>query len=72
MLNGDFFPYSDMDSEYWTGYYSTRPFGKQLLRDLESSQRTADILDALAYTHSKHLGIPYEGYHDVAANKYQK
>ena len=67
VLNGDFFPYSDMDSEYWTGYYSTRPFGKQLSRDLESSQRTADILDALAYTHSKNLGIPYEGYHDVAA-----
>ena len=67
VLNGDFFPYSDMDSEYWTGYYSTRPFGKQLSRDLESSLRIADILDAFAYAHYSKLDIAYEGYHEVAA-----
>ena len=67
VLSGDFFPYSDMDSEYWTGYYSTRPFGKQLSRDLESSLRAADILDVLSFTYCKHLGVPYEKFHEVAA-----
>ena len=67
VLSGDFFPYSDMDSEYWTGYYSTRPFGKQLSRDLESSLRAADILDVFAFTYCKLWGVSYHGYHEVAA-----
>jgi hypothetical protein len=28
-LSGDFFPYSDKNMLYWTGYYSTRPFDKR-------------------------------------------
>ena len=67
VLSGDFFPYSDMDSEYWTGYYSTRPFMKQLSRDLESSLRAADMLDVLAFTYCRNLGVTYHGYHEVAA-----
>ncbi len=27
-LAGDFFPYTDERDEYWTGYFSTRPFDK--------------------------------------------
>ena len=33
-LSGDFFPYSDRDDRYWTGYFSTRPFLKGLGRDV--------------------------------------
>ncbi|XP_052768637.1 alpha-mannosidase 2x-like [Mya arenaria] len=62
VLKGDFFPYSDLDSEYWTGYYSTRPFQKQLSRDVESSLRSADILSTLAYTQCKKLKVEFESY----------
>ena len=34
VLSGDFFPYSDRNLEYWTGYYSTRPFDKRFQREV--------------------------------------
>ncbi|KAL4237876.1 Alpha-mannosidase 2x [Mactra antiquata] len=67
VLKGDFFPYSDQNSEYWTGYYSTRPFHKQLSRDIESNLRAADILTTLTYSQCKKLGVDYERHHDVAS-----
>eukprot|EP00092_Neocalanus_flemingeri_P041867 GFUD01045601.1.p1 GENE.GFUD01045601.1~~GFUD01045601.1.p1 ORF type:complete len:1094 (+),score=331.94 GFUD01045601.1:211-3492(+) len=51
-LTGDFFVYSDIFSEgrpaYWSGYFSTRPFLKQLSRHLASQLRSTEILYTIA------------------------
>ena len=56
-LGGDFFVYSDVFSEgipaYWSGYFSTRPFMKQLSRELEANLRAAEILFTVGYQTSK-------------------
>lgn len=65
VLKGDFFPYSDMGSDYWTGYYSTRPFQKQLSRDIESNLRAADVLVTLAHAQCRQYNIEYENYLDI-------
>jgi alpha-mannosidase II len=41
-ITGDFLPYIDRWNEYWSGYYSTRPFLKQLGR------RTAEVLSLVS------------------------
>ena len=49
--------YSDVFSEgipaYWSGYFSTRPFMKQLSRELEANLRAAEILFTVGYQTSK-------------------
>lgn len=67
ILKGDFYPYSDQNSDYWTGYYSTRPFHKQLSREIENNLLAADTLSSLAYAQCKLVKAPYESYHDVAS-----
>lgn len=42
VLSGDFFPYSDIDNDYWTGYFTTRPWIKRLTREVEPLIRAAD------------------------------
>jgi alpha-mannosidase len=59
-LRGDFFVYSDIFSEgrpaYWSGYFTTRPYWKQLDRDLEASLRTAEILYTVALGRARQHG----------------
>ena len=47
-LSGDFFTYADLNQDYWTGYFTTRPFWKATVRKLEAAVRAADILFALS------------------------
>lgn len=61
-LSGDFYPYSDHDNAYWTGYFTTRPYDKRFARETESRLRAAEILHALAISYSvkwktKYIGV---------------
>ncbi|CAL1536288.1 unnamed protein product [Lymnaea stagnalis] len=57
VLSGDFFPYSDRDAAYWTGYYSTRPFDKYFSRDVQATLQAADTLNTLNYAYYKKWGL---------------
>ena len=47
-LEGDFFPYTDEHDDFWTGYFTSRPYDKNLGREVESHIRMADIFNAVA------------------------
>ena len=45
VLSGDFFPYSDWDNAYWTGYFTTRPAIKRFGREIEPLVRAAEMMN---------------------------
>lgn len=54
VLYGDFYPYMDRDEEYWTGFFTTRPFWKGLSREIQSDLRKAELLNSLACAYAKY------------------
>ena len=68
-LSGDFMPYTDYQKDFWTGYYTTRPFIKQLSRELQSTLKMADIFHVYAHaqSRSKNNAIVYKSYTEVTS-----
>lgn len=59
-VQGDFTNYADIQSgkpAYWTGYFTTRPMMKILLRRLQSTLRTTEILFSFAISSNAFYGI---------------
>ncbi|WAR20911.1 MA2A2-like protein [Mya arenaria] len=48
-VTGDFFTYTE-NTEYWTGYFTTRQFDKRLGREVLESLRAAELFTSLAFT----------------------
>ena len=59
-LHGDFFPYTDTGTEYWTGYFTSRPHHKRIGRAVQSALYTADLLFALANARNLRVSGLYE------------
>lgn len=51
IYSGDFFTYNDRDKDYWSGYFTTRPFLKGLGRRAQAAIRSAETLYAIALNH---------------------
>ena len=45
----DFFTYCDEGTDYWSGYFTTRPYLKKLIRVTNSNLRAANILYSISY-----------------------
>ncbi|XP_069117239.1 alpha-mannosidase 2x-like isoform X2 [Argopecten irradians] len=70
-LSGDFFPYSDKNNAYWSGYYTTRPFDKKFSRDVQANLRAAEILYTLTIAYMKKWDREFEFYHETATHLQQ-
>ncbi|XP_061172605.1 alpha-mannosidase 2x-like [Saccostrea echinata] len=57
---GDFFPYSDRRDQYWTGFYTTRPFLKYAARRIQSLLRSVEILYAALLAKTRKVSEQYK------------
>lgn len=69
-LSGDLFPYVDVFTDgvpgFWTGYYTTRPFIKLMIRDLENHLRNSEILFTLAFNRAGRRSMDFgASYHQL-------
>lgn len=58
-LSGDFFPYTDRNKEFWTGYFTTRPLNKRFSREIESLLHAADTFNVIVHSIFRYYGVPY-------------
>ncbi|PZC81863.1 hypothetical protein B5X24_HaOG211876 [Helicoverpa armigera] len=67
-LKGDFLNYADIANgspAYWTGFYTSRPFTKILLRRLQATLRTTEILFSFALNFKVFRGTNISQIYDV-------
>ena len=67
-ISGDFYPYTEKNQEYWTGYYTTRPLNKRFSREIESLVHATDAFNVMLYSIFKYYNVKYEGYSIVSEN----
>ncbi|XP_021352991.1 alpha-mannosidase 2x-like [Mizuhopecten yessoensis] len=65
VITGDYFTYTDRDHEYWSGYYTTRPFDKRMIRSLLELLKVTEIVTSYTTAHSQQYGHVFVGLPEV-------